>query len=102
MSKRIKMIVELDVTVPQGVALTAMFEHWNYLSNVGSSKPIAFFVDGDGNFHPNAVVSTSEEIPELTEELAELSRIEGDVGKRSKEDYVYDFEGIACKLGSKG
>lgn len=102
MSKRIKMTVELDVTIPQAVALTAMFKHWNHLSSIGSTRAISFLVDGDGNFHPNAVCSTSEVIPEVTEELAELSRIEGDVGKRSKDDYIYDFDGVAYHLGSKG
>ena len=35
MSKRIKMNIEMDVTVPQALALQSMFEYWNILANMG-------------------------------------------------------------------
>ena len=32
MNDRIKMTVNMDVTIPQALALQAMFEYWNKLS----------------------------------------------------------------------
>ena len=61
-----KLLIEMDVTTSQGLALQAMFEYWNYLANIGSSRMISFYVDGDGNFKPNCQINFSEPMPELT------------------------------------
>ncbi len=93
MSEKVKFTVEMDVTVPQALALKAMFEYWNYLSNIGSSRHISFYVDGNGNFHPNCKVSTDKEIPELTEKLRWLAmdtEISGNNG--------FDFDCVAGEL----
>jgi hypothetical protein len=71
-----------------------MFEHWNKMSSWGCSRPISFYVDGDGNFHPKAEVEFSRPVPELTEGLAKkaVCRDDGDG------NLGFDFDGIAWAL----
>ncbi len=87
------MTIDMEVTIPQALALQAMFEHWNRLSSMGSSRYIAFFVDGDGNFHPRCKINFSDEIPELTEKLRELA-----MGNRVMAEIGFDFDPIAWSL----
>ena len=93
MSNKLKMTVTLDVTVPQALALQAMFDHWNILGDIGSSREVAFFVDGDGNFRPRAECSFSEVIPELTDELSDSAKSEKKDG-----NFLFDFDSIAWKI----
>ncbi|KKM68679.1 hypothetical protein LCGC14_1458410 [marine sediment metagenome] len=93
MNDRIKLTVEMDVTIPQALALKAMFKYWNQLSSMGSSREVAFYVDGDGNFHPKCKVTTEPDIPELTEEMREKAIVADDRGDR-----VYDYDPIAWIL----
>ena len=83
----------MDVTEAQEIALKSMFQYWNSLSNVGSSRYVAFFVDGDGNFHPR--VTVDGEKPEVEEELRKLSITEDEDGHRK-----YDFDSVAWHLRS--
>lgn len=94
MSDRIEMTIKLQVTPAQGLALQTMMNHWNLLSSWGSSRYIAFYVDGDGNFHPKAECRFSGEIPELTEEMEKkaISKDDGDG------NLGFDFDGIAWAL----
>ena len=92
---RIKMTVDMDVTVAQGLALQAMFKTWNKLASWGSSRMVAFFVDGDGNFKPHCEVSFSEAVPELTKELEEAAMV---YGKNNDDRYEFDFDPIAWRL----
>lgn len=95
MTDRIKMTVDMEVTVPQALALQAMFEHWNKLGAWGASRHISFFVDGDGNFQPNCKFKFSEEIPELTPTLATLAI----ANQKSDElEAKFDFDAIAWYL----
>lgn len=93
MNERIKMLVEMEVTKAQGLALKAMFEYWNTLSNIGSSRDVAFYCDGDGNFHPKCKVIFDGNIPELTDELRKLAVKTEHNGNR-----FYDFDNIGWKL----
>jgi hypothetical protein len=95
MPERTKMIIEMEVTPAQGLALKSMFEYWNKLSNMGSSRQVAFFVDGDGNFHPKCQMRFSDPLPDLTDELKRLAVVEDKNGDR-----VYDYDPIAWKLRS--
>lgn len=90
---RVKMIVQMEVTPAQGLALQAMFEYWNQLSSMGGSRNVAFFVDGDGNFHPKCYVMFNPKLPKLTDELREAAVIKDQDGDR-----VYDFDPIAWKI----
>ena len=93
MSERIKMRVEMEVTVPQALSLQAMFKYWNYLASAGGSREVAFYCDGDGDFKPKCFVSFDGDIPELTKEMESIAII-----KDSGGDRTYDFDRIAWKL----
>jgi len=92
----VKMSVYMEVTVPQALALQAMFDYWNELSGMGASRFVGFYCDGDGNFHPHAHCMFNEELPELTDELRAAA-----VQKDDEGDRMYDFDGIAWKLDSQ-
>lgn len=103
-TERVKMTVEMDVTVPQGLALQAMFKQWNRLASMGSSRMVAFYVDGDGNFKPKCSTSFSEEMPELTEELEKAACVCKDDYPQRITQFQFDFDPVAWKLhkGLKG
>lgn len=101
-SKKIEMTVTLNVTVPQALALQAMFDHWNSLSSMGSSRQVSFYVDGCGNFHTHAQCRFNEEIPELDNHLRHLAEL---ADRGSGIDYAgspmasFDYDAIAWSLG---
>lgn len=92
------MTVTMEVTIPQALTLQTMFEYYNYLSSIGSSRMAGFYADGDGNFHPKVKCEFSEDIPELTDELKELALVTP-VFRNTKGDNMYDFDSIAWKIG---
>lgn len=92
--ERIEMNVTMQVTVPQALALQAMFKHWNRLASWGSSRMVAFYVDGDGNFKPKCEWKYSSQVPELTEELEKLSLVSNDEHGKIE----FDFDPIAGRL----
>ena len=94
MSERIEMTVKMQVTIAQGLALKAMFEHWNKMSSWGCSRDISFHVDGDGNFHPKAEISFNGEIPKLTDELSKKAISNNDANG----NLGFDFDAIAWAL----
>lgn len=101
-SRRIEMTVTLNVTVPQALALQAMFDHWNSLSSTGSSRHVSFYVDGDGNFHTHAKCKFSEEIPELDNHLRELAELSDENSGKDVQGSPmasFDFDAIAWRLG---
>jgi len=69
--------------------------YWNRLSAVGGSRRVAFYVDGDGNFHPRCKLSFKGNIPQLTEEMKEAAVVEDRCGHR-----VYDYDPVAWVLHS--
>ncbi len=100
--KKIKMTVTMDVTIPQALALQAMFEYWNGLGNAGATREVAFYTDGDGNFHPNAQFEFSEEIPMLNDTLRELALVDKDdsgTDRYGSPMALFDFDSIAWKIG---
>lgn len=94
MPEKIEMIVKMQVTIPQALALKTMFEHWNKMASWGCSRRIAFYVDGDGNFKPKAEVILPSSVPELTDEMRAKALIEGE----KSGDAVFDFDPIAWML----
>lgn len=95
------MSVDMEVTIPQALALQAMFDHWNRLSNIGATREVAFYVDGDGNFHPKCNYTFSESIPVLNNELCELARVpDHDSGKDRFDDpmALFDYDSIAWRI----
>ena len=83
----------MEVTEPQALALEAMFKYWNQLSSVGSSREVAFYVDGDGNFHPRCKVTVEPRNVELTDDLEKKAIVADDHGDR-----VYDYDPIAWHI----
>lgn len=96
MSKKVKLTVEMEVTIPQALALQAMFNYWNDLSILGSSREVGFYVDGDGDFHPNCNISFlgDAKVPKLTKELAKIAVVSED-GSGNR---IYDYDFIANKI----
>jgi hypothetical protein len=100
MTEKIKMLVELDVTPAQALALEAMFDHWNQLSSWGSSRMVGFYADGDGNFHPRCVYSYSEDPMKFNEgkfnreELKEMAAFQN----KEKDSKNFDFDPIAWNM----
>jgi hypothetical protein len=92
-SNKIKMTVTMDVTVPQALALQAMFDYWNQLSSIGGSRKVGYYVDGDGNFHPHVKCEFSSNVPELTSDLRKIAVVEEYDGNRT-----YDFDPIAWRI----
>lgn len=88
--KVVKLTIEMEVTGPQALALKAMFEYWNELSSIGSSREVAFYVDGDGNFHPKCKITSEPKIVKLTDDMRAKAIVADDNGDR-----VYDFDPIA-------
>lgn len=92
-SETVKLTVTMDVTAPQAYALMKMFKYWTFCGNAGMSRRVAFYVDGDGNFHPNCEIKTEPLLPVLPEEQAEKCIAADDHGNR-----LYDFDGIGWSL----
>lgn len=91
--EKVNLTVKMNVTIPQALALKAMFNYWNQCGNWGMTRQVGFYVDGDGNFQPKCEVTCDKEIPELTEELAKLA-----ISIDSQGDRLYDFDSIACEI----
>jgi len=103
---KITMNVKLQVTISQAVAMKEMFERWNFLSNIGSSRHVSFFVDGDGNFHPKVEITFSEGMPDFTEEQKEIIKQRAanentEIVKIEKGN-KFDFDNIGWYLRSIG
>ena len=93
MGTRFDINITMTVTRPQAIALRAMFDYWDWLGAVGSSRRVAFFVDGDGDFHPKCRISGG---PEITKEHARLAIAEDEGGHR-----LYDYDPVAWDMTKK-
>lgn len=86
-TKKIK--IEMQVTEAQALAINAMIKQWNLLGSIGKSQYVAFFADGDGNFHPDAKVESEWDL-EKNKDL-EIFSIE----KREKGVTYMDYDPVA-------
>lgn len=93
---RTKMVVEMNVTKPQALALQAMFEYWNHLGSIGASRKVSFYVDGDGDFQPECKIDLESIDTKLTDKMRKISIVEENDGDRT-----YDFDPIAWELLEK-
>ena len=91
--ERLRMTVTFDVTEPQAIALEAMFNYWCQLSSMGSSRFVAFYCDGDGDFHPKCKIGFSRPIITLTDDLAKKAVIEDKNGNRK-----YDYDPVSWSI----
>lgn len=88
----------MDVTPAQALTLIAMYDYWNQLSSMGSSRYVGFMVDGDGDFHPNVqyTVSEADELPQLTDKLRKAAIVSDNDGDR-----MYDYDPVAWGIYEK-
>lgn len=91
--ERVKLTVTMEVSAPQAYALQEMFKWWNFCSSAGMSRRVAFFVDGDGDFHPNCEVKTEPALPELPKEQSRMAVAEDNHGHS-----LYDYDSIGWSL----
>lgn len=88
MASKISMTVTIDnITEAQALALQSMFNYWQQLGSLGSSRTVSFFADGDGDFRPKIVTSFSQPVHELTDEIKAASIVKDENGNRT-----YDFD----------
>ena len=91
--KKVTMVVTMEVTPPQALALEAMFRYWNNCAGVGRSRYVGFNVDGDGDFHPNCRFTQHQFLPELNPEMKNVCVVEDKDGDRT-----YDYDRLAWGL----
>lgn len=85
-----KVIVEIDdITEPQKIALEDMFATMVMLGNIGSSRWVCFYSDGDGNYRPKILINGEK--PKLTDLLIKEERWNGG-------EYRIDFDLVSHRL----
>lgn len=90
-----------NLTEAQALAIEDLFATWMQLGSMGSSRWTAFYVDGDGNFHPEITVNGNK--PKRCELTDPKKRWRKFAFKRDgklygDEGYFIDFDSIAWKL----
>lgn len=88
--EKLKLTVTMNVTAPQAYALMEMFKCWTFYGKAGMSRRVAFYVDGDGDFHPNCECKTEPELPELPKDQAIKTLVEDEHG-----NCLYDFDALS-------
>lgn len=70
--------LHIEATMPERWAseLLGMLNHMEKLGQVGVSRKIVFFSDGDGDFRPKFFFSSESLMPDMS---AGIGRINGDV-----------------------
>lgn len=85
-----KITVEIDnLTDAQAIALEDMFAEMVRLGNIGSSRLLAFFSDGDGNFRPKIKVDGKN---------AEKNKVFPENYFWDGYDYKMDYDKIAWEI----
>ena len=85
-----KMLIEIEnLTKAQKIALEDMFATMVNLGNIGGSRWVCFYSDGDGNFRPKITVDGKK--PEFTKLLTKED-------KWKNNEYRIDFDKIAWLL----
>ncbi len=90
---KLKLTVTMEVSPAQAYALKEMFKWWTFCGKAGMSRKVAFFVDGDGDFHPNCEVTTDPVLPELPKEQSAKALAEDNNGNA-----LYDYDAIGWSL----
>ena len=91
-----KVIITLELTEPQKIAIENILKCWNSLSNIGGSRWTAFYADGDGDFHPNATIDGRK--PEYSELIDPMKFWEKNEGR---DEFRVDFDSFAWALLAK-
>jgi len=96
MSEKMFMQVTLHVTEAQAIALREMFRYWNTLGNIGASRHVTFFVDGDGDMCPDAQVTIFGHARYLEDEDLKKAVVNDRDGDRT-----YDYDPIGWALWNR-
>ena len=91
------------LTKAQVITLQAYFGQWQQFSRIGHSTFTAFYVDGDGNFHPKIDMTVKPDL-DLTEER--LNQLKECCHPKSAEVKVdssdaFDFDNVAWAMTDK-
>ncbi len=87
-SLKTKMNIEINnITEAQKLAIESMLAVWENLGNVGSSRKVSFFADGDGNFRPKILVD---------DQFAGQYILKN--GKAVGDDFNIDYDEIAWEI----
>lgn len=93
---RKEVVIRARVTEAQALALELMIETWNRLGGWGSSRFVAFYADGDGNFHPKATIEKPPDFRALTDDMRKAAlKI---TNEKVSQMHLIDFDPIAWKL----
>lgn len=99
MSERREVVIRAQCTEAQALALQIMVERWNRLGGWGSSRFVAFYADGDGNFHPKATIEQPPEFRSLTDDMRKhAEKLHTSADPPLSELYLIDFDPIAWRL----
>lgn len=95
--KKLEIVID-NLTEAQAIAIEEMLAIWQSLGNIGSSRYVAFFADGDGNFHPQVKINGERPVHK-SEEILGYPVSER---KMDYSTYWIDFDTIAWKLRELG
>lgn len=89
-NEKLKIEITIDnLTKPQLLALHQFFKNWIPLCKAGASRKVSYYVDGDGNLHPDISFKLP---PTITKDEVELAE------ECYSEDLDIDFDKIAWRL----
>ena len=80
-----------NLTEAQKIALSDMFAQWQALGNVGSSRWVSFFADGDGDFRPLITIDGVNQPAFFGTSTMQKARWKGD-------EYRIDFDEVSGSL----
>lgn len=104
---RVDMTIRLPNLKPaQAIALHAMFRLWQQCGAEGSSRMVAFMVDGDGDFRPKPEITFSADVyAGMSDEqkqhlwrIAQTSLPPGETPRSMEGRPEFDFDPVAWAL----
>ena len=89
-----KISIEIDnIDKAQAIALESLLDIMVYLGNVGGSKWVCFYADGDGNFHPKITIDGKK---------VEHTKLIDPESLWIDNEYRIDFDSLYDPLRNKG
>lgn len=81
-----------NLTIPQAAAMRSMFECMRRLGSMGSSRFVAFYADGDGDFRPKPTYKFTNRRKDIEEWSVGECEWSG-----ARDEFCVDFDSIAWK-----
>jgi len=96
--KKVDLTIKLpNIKLDHAAALVKMFESMKILGNMGGSRWVCFYSDGDGNFRPKPEFEFSNN----EKDILEFSNLVN-FWDEEKDEYRIDFDAIAWKAYHNG